>query len=116
VVPFRISSRRRRLVLRPGATRTVTFKVLSADRASLALVHPLNRLRVRSSDGRVAAASIGPDGATVTVAARSPGRARLIVVYQRLLADGTYRDVHQGRRGVKAVPLHLPIRVTRRSP
>ncbi len=115
VAPYRISASRPGMRLRPGSTRTVSFQVLSADGVPLALGNPLNRLRVRSSDARVATATIAADGATVTVTGRSRGHAWLIVVYQRLLANGSYKDVHQGRRHVETVSLRLPVRVRSRT-
>jgi hypothetical protein len=91
----------------------VRFHVLSADGVPLALGNPLNRLDVRSSNGRVAAVSTTTNGATVTVTGLSRGRATLVVVYERLRADGTYRVVHQGARHKHAVSLRLRILVRR---
>jgi GH43 family beta-xylosidase len=113
VAPYHITSSSRAVVTRPGSSRTVRLGVISADRASLALENPLNRLEVQSSNPAVASATIGADGATVTVTGRSPGRAWLVAVYQRERADGSYADVHQGRRGVHTVAARLETIVTR---
>jgi Glycosyl hydrolases family 43 len=113
VAPYRITASRQAIVLRPGSSRTVRFQVLSADGTPLALENPLNRLRVWVSNARVASASSTTDGVTVTVTALSPGRTSLVVVYQRLLVNGTYRDVHQGRRDLRPVSHRVRILVRR---
>ncbi|HEY2319145.1 MAG TPA: family 43 glycosylhydrolase [Solirubrobacteraceae bacterium] len=107
VAPYRITATSRAVVLRPRSSATVRFEVLSADGTPLALENPLNRIVVRSSNPGVATATVGADGATVTVAGRSRGRARLVAVYQRERASGVYYDVHQGRGGAQAVALRL---------
>jgi hypothetical protein len=107
VAPYRITATSRAVVLRPRSSATVRFEVLSADGTPLALENPLNRIVVRSSNPGVATATVGADGATVTVAGRSRGRARLVAVYQRERASGAYYDVHQGRGGAQAVALRL---------
>ncbi|MFL5831383.1 MAG: family 43 glycosylhydrolase [Solirubrobacteraceae bacterium] len=103
VAPYRITSDVRAVVVRRGSSRTVRFEVLSAEGAPLALENPLNRLRVTVSNGHATATTSGANGGTVTVTGMSAGRARLTVVYQRLRANGTYRDVHQGRRHLVTV-------------
>jgi GH43 family beta-xylosidase len=113
VAPYRITASRHEIVLRPGSSRTVRFQVLSADGTPLALENPLNRLDVRAGNPSVASASNTTDGATVTVTALSPGRASLVVSYDRLLANGTYRDVHQGQSSPQTVSIRLRILVRR---
>jgi len=111
VAPYRVTANRPAIVLRPGSSRAVRFQVLSADGAALALENPLNRLHARVTNPRVAAATTTTNGATVTVTvtALSRGQATLVVVYQRLRANGTYRAVRQGARHEQTVSVRLRI-------
>jgi GH43 family beta-xylosidase len=113
VAPYRITSNVRAVVVRRGSSHTVRFEVLSADGVPLALENPLNRLRVTVSNGHAAAAASSTNPGTVTVTGLSRGRARLTVVYQRLRANGGYRDVHQGRRHLVTVARSVIIVVRR---
>jgi GH43 family beta-xylosidase len=113
VAPYHVTSDRRAIVLSSGSSGTVTFRVLSADGVPLALQNPLNRLNVWSTNSGVASATSADNGATVTVTAQSPGRASLVVVYQRQLSGGGYRGLHQGRRHAETVSLRVPILVRR---
>ena len=111
VAPYSIVADRQAIGLGQGSSRTVSIQVLSAEGALLALENSLNRLRVAVDNPAVASASTDASGATITVTGRSSGRARLLVVYQRLGADGAYRDVHQGRRHWQTVSLRIPVLV-----
>jgi beta-xylosidase len=113
VAPYRVTASRDVVVLTRGSSQTVSVQVLTADRVPLALDNPLNRIDVRVSNPRVAAAATGADGSTLTIAAHSTGSAWLTVVYQRQRADGSYHTVHQGPRRAEPVLLRLRVLVRR---
>jgi beta-xylosidase len=112
VAPYHITASPRRIVMRRGTSRTVRFQVLTASGAPMALENPLNRLVVRSTNPSVATATVGADGATVTVTGGARGHAWLVAVYQRERANGGYATVHQGR-GERPVALRLAAVVRR---
>ncbi len=113
VAPYRFRASHRALVLRRGSSRSIRFQVLSADGVPLALENPLNRVRISVSDPAVARATVNPDGTSATVTGGSRGRTALLLVYQRQLAGGAYRDVHQGRKRRQTVALRLRVLVQR---
>jgi hypothetical protein len=73
----------------------VSWQVLSASGAALALSNPLNRVVTASSNPAVAGIVSTPTAGTV-VAGR-PGHATLRFTYQRKLASGAYVDVYNIR-------------------
>jgi GH43 family beta-xylosidase len=106
VAPYTLRSSARSLVLGPGSTRRVTWRVDSADGAGLALSNPLNRVRARLAGSGVAAIQASTDGATIT--GLRPGRTTLTLTYQREHANGTYVDVRDGHR---PVAVRVPVTV-----
>jgi hypothetical protein len=92
VAPYSIRATRPRLRVHTGATATVSWQVLSADGAALALSNPLNRVRVSSTHPGVATVTATATGATVV--GEHAGRATITVIYQRELSAGGYRDVY----------------------
>jgi GH43 family beta-xylosidase len=97
VAPYSINASRERLRLRRGATATMSWKVKSANGASLALANPLNRVRAFSSNPNVAGINASATGATVVGVHR--GRTTIILTYQRELSSGGYRNVYNIIRG-----------------
>jgi hypothetical protein len=112
VAPYRVTASARALVLHPGSSAPIYWRVLSADGAALALANPLNRVAVAIADPGTATVTPGADGASATVTAGKPGRTVLTLTYQRESSSGAYHDVHQGVRG-QAVSLRVPIIVGR---
>ena len=112
VAPYRMRASARAVLLRRGASSTISWRVLSADGVALALANPLNRVTVAIADPGVATATPGAVGASATVTAGAPGRTVLTLSYQRQSSSGDYHDVHQGTRG-RTVSLRLPIVVRR---
>src|SRR5581483_2122897 len=106
VAPYRFRSPRE-VTLRRGVSQTIRFGVLSADGVPLALDNPLNRVRVSPGRAGVASVSVNSDGASVTVTGTSPGQTSFELVYQRQLASGAYRDVHQGRHRMQTVQVRV---------
>jgi hypothetical protein len=83
--------------------------VLSAGGVPLALDNPLNRVRVSLDRPAVASASVTSDGARAAITGVSPGQTSLVIVYQRQLASGAYRDVHQGRHRMQTVQVRVSV-------
>ena len=113
VAPYRFRARHS-LTLHRGTSRTMRFQVLSADRVPLALENPLNRVRVAGVNPRVATATMSADDSSVTVTGLAGGHVTLVLVYQRELKSGVYRDVHQRwRHHVERVALRVRVNVLR---
>jgi hypothetical protein len=96
-------------VLHQGSSRTTRFGVLTADHVPLALENPLNRVLATVARPGVASAKTNSDGASTTLTGVSAGRTFLTLTYQRQLASGTYRDVHQGPNGLRPVSVRIPV-------
>ena len=113
VAPYHLLARPRAVTLTVGADATLSWSVLSAAGARLALSNPLNRVLATISDPSVAAVTPGVFGATVT--GRAPGETTLVLTYQRLSSSGAYLTVHQGDAGGPLHPVSTAIPVIVRS-
>ncbi|MFZ3554883.1 family 43 glycosylhydrolase [Streptomyces sp. BH055] len=105
--PFTLTARP--VAVRVGGTADVVCAVRSAAGAAFDLAAPENRLRAELRPA--GAASVSVEDGTVTLRGVRRGTARLTLVYQRRRADGSYRDVHQARRGGRpeAVTVTVPV-------
>jgi GH43 family beta-xylosidase len=99
VAPYSISASSRSLYLRSGTSRSLAWRVASADGALLALGNPLNRVRAVSANPGVATVE-DAGGSSGRVVAHAPGRTTVTLTYQREHASGAYVDVYNGRRPV----------------
>ena len=110
VAPYRIRTSTGAIVVHGSTTASLTWQVLAADGAPLALANPLNRVTVATADPSVATVTAGADGASATVTPHQPGHTVLTLTYQRLSSTGTYRDVHQERAGRwRTVAARIPV-------
>ncbi|MFZ3572994.1 family 43 glycosylhydrolase [Streptomyces sp. BH097] len=105
--PFTFTARP--VAVRVGGTADTVCAVRSAAGAAFDLTAPENRLRAELRPAGPASVSV-EDG-RVTLRGLRRGTARLTLVYQRRRADGSYRDVHQARRGGRpeAVTVTVPV-------
>ncbi len=92
VAPYTLTASRRVLRLHAGASAVLSWKVLSAPGATLALSNPLNRVAVSSSDPAVANVT-NPSATASAIVAGDPGEATITLTYQRERARGGYFDV-----------------------
>lgn len=111
VAPYHMSASPRAIVLHAGASTTITWSVISAQGASLALENPLNRVQGHIADDRVAEETPGANGSSATVNALTSGRTVLTLTYQRLSSAGSYRDVDQEnpQGSMRTVQLRVPV-------
>jgi hypothetical protein len=98
VAPYSMRASKRFVFLHSGGQRHISWRVLSADGARLALGNPLNRVSATVQNPSVATIDAQTDGGTIT--AHNPGRTTLTLTYQRELSSGAYNDVYNGRRPV----------------
>jgi hypothetical protein len=100
--------------LRSGSSRSLAWRVWSADGAALALGNPLNRVRATVANPAVASVSPDEGGSSGTVTAHAPGRTTVTLTYQREHASGAYVDVvNFGRHGGQPVSVRVNVVVTR---
>ena len=100
VAPYSMGVSSRTLYLRSGSSRSLKWRVWSADGARLALDNPLNRVRPTVANSAVASVSVDANGSSGTVTAHAPGRTTVTLTYQREHASGAYVDVYNGRQPV----------------
>jgi hypothetical protein len=100
VAPYSMRASSRTLYLRSGSSRSLAWRVWSADGALLALGNPLNRVHATSANPAVASVSVDASGSGGTVVGHAPGRTTVRLTYQREHASGAYVDVFNGRRPV----------------
>ena len=114
VAPYSIGASSRTVFLRSGSSRSLAWRVLSADGAALALANPLNRVRATVANPAVASVSPDANGSSGTVTAHAPGRTTVTLTYQREHASGAYVDVFNLRRhGRQPVSVRVSVVVTR---
>jgi hypothetical protein len=78
--------------VRKGRSARVSWAVTSASGAELALANPLNRVRARVTDPRIATIQADAPDAAIVVG-RHVGRTTLRLRYQRRSAAGSYYGV-----------------------
>ena len=113
VAPYMLTASRRVFRLHAGASAVLSWQVLSAPGATLALSNPLNRVAASSSDPAVATVNAA-DSTAGAIVAGHPGRATITLTYQRQRAGGAYRDVvNVGRRRSAHVTQRVRVIVAR---
>ncbi len=113
VAPYRMTTSPSAISLADGASARLSWQVLVADGAPMALANPLNRVSLSVSDPSVAGAAPNLDDTGATITARRAGQTTIVLTYQRERADGSYRDVHQGPLGgpLETVQVRVPVSV-----
>jgi GH43 family beta-xylosidase len=114
VAPYSMGASSRTVYLRSGSSRSLAWRVWSADGAALALGNPLNRVHATVANPAVASVSPDEGGSSGTVTAHAPGRTTVTLTYQREHASGAYVDVvNFGRHGGQPVSVRVNVVVTR---
>ena len=114
VAPYSMGASARTVYLRSGSSRSLAWRVWSAEGAALALGNPLNRVRATSANPAVASVAADAGGSSGTVTAHTPGRTTVTLTYQREHASGAYVDVFNlGRYGRQPVSVRVTVVVTR---
>ncbi len=108
VAPYSVLAAPAAVTLTSGTSTQLSWHVLAATGAELALGNPLNRVRVTVGDPSVVTAALAPGGSTATLTAHGAGRTTLTLTYQRLSSNGVYHDVHQGQP-MATVQLEVPV-------
>ncbi len=97
VAPYRFATAPGSETLAPGTSAELSWHVLAASGAALALGNPLNRVAVTVADPSIVTATPAAGGSTATLTAHADGHTTITLTYQRLSSTGVYRDVHQGQ-------------------